>query len=196
MDAAAFVQKELESLQPKRFDYVIHDVFTGGAEPTSLFTYEFLSGLKQLLTPDGTIAINYASDIDLPSTRYVINTIISVFPNCRLFRDIAEEDGAMHVNFVNMVLFCRRTSRPFIFREPVEADYLGTSSRKTYLLPRLEIDLEQFVTRDEKQLLMANETKILHTGKTFEVDRWHNIAARKHWEVMRTVIPPQVWELW
>ena len=196
MDAVIFLQRELDSPQPKQYDYIIHDVFTGGAEPTTLFTYEFLSGLKQLLKPEGTIAINYASDIGLPSTKYVINTIISVFSNCRLFRDVAEEDGAMHVNFVNMVLFCRQTDHPLMFREPVEADYLGTSSRKTYLLPRLEMDLEQYVMRDDKRMLTANKTMILHAAKTFEMDRWHNVAARRHWEVMRTVIPPQVWELW
>jgi spermidine synthase len=40
-----------------QFDYVIHDVFTGGAEPVDLFTYEFLQGLDALLKPDGVVAI-------------------------------------------------------------------------------------------------------------------------------------------
>lgn len=40
-----------------RFDYIVHDVFTGGAEPISLFTLEFLQGLNALLKPEGTIAI-------------------------------------------------------------------------------------------------------------------------------------------
>jgi Spermine/spermidine synthase domain len=40
-----------------RYDYIIHDVFTGGAEPVELFTQEFLSGLKYLLKEDGVIAI-------------------------------------------------------------------------------------------------------------------------------------------
>lgn len=33
------------------------DVFTGGAEPIELFTYEFLTDLSNLLKSDGTIAI-------------------------------------------------------------------------------------------------------------------------------------------
>lgn len=41
----------------KKFDYIVHDVFTGGAEPIDLFTFEFLSNLHSLLTPDGVIAI-------------------------------------------------------------------------------------------------------------------------------------------
>ena len=39
------------------YDYIIHDVFTGGAEPIDLFTREFIMGLSDLLTPDGIIAI-------------------------------------------------------------------------------------------------------------------------------------------
>ncbi len=40
-----------------KYDYIIHDVFTGGAEPVELFTQEFLSGLEYLLKEDGVIAI-------------------------------------------------------------------------------------------------------------------------------------------
>lgn len=39
------------------YDYIVHDVFTGGAEPVDLFTLEFLQGLGALLKPDGVIAI-------------------------------------------------------------------------------------------------------------------------------------------
>lgn len=39
------------------YDYMIHDVFTGGAEPIELFTLEFLVGLSDLLKWDGVIAI-------------------------------------------------------------------------------------------------------------------------------------------
>ena len=41
----------------EKFDYIVHDVFTGGAEPIPLFTLEFLQGLAALLKPDGVIAI-------------------------------------------------------------------------------------------------------------------------------------------
>lgn len=41
----------------KGYDYVIHDVFTGGAEPASLFAVEFLSSLRRTMKPNGSIAI-------------------------------------------------------------------------------------------------------------------------------------------
>lgn len=57
-DAIAFVDEvgEVETERSK-YDYIIHDVFTGGAEPAALFTLEFLEGLSLLLKPDGVIAI-------------------------------------------------------------------------------------------------------------------------------------------
>lgn len=57
-DAVKFVgdmQKAKESRNT--YEYIIHDVFTGGAEPINLFTREFIMGLSDLLRPDGIIAI-------------------------------------------------------------------------------------------------------------------------------------------
>ena len=49
-----------------QFDYIVHDVFTGGAEPIALFTLEFLQNLEALLKPNGVIAI-VCSVLILPS---------------------------------------------------------------------------------------------------------------------------------
>lgn len=54
-DAVGYTRGLAETDQ--RFDYIVHDVFTGGAEPLPLFTLEFLQGLSTLLKPDGVIAI-------------------------------------------------------------------------------------------------------------------------------------------
>ena len=40
-----------------KFDYIVHDVFTGGVEPVDLFTQEFMRGLGDVLADDGVIAI-------------------------------------------------------------------------------------------------------------------------------------------
>jgi spermidine synthase len=41
----------------ERYDYIVNDVFTGGAEPVDLFTFEFLQDLSTILKPGGVIAI-------------------------------------------------------------------------------------------------------------------------------------------
>ena len=56
-DATEFVQRARQAVQPIEYDYIVHDVFTGGAEPVELFTLEFLQGLDALLKHDGVIAI-------------------------------------------------------------------------------------------------------------------------------------------
>lgn len=57
-DAVTYVSRA-QAAGPSRptYSYVIHDVFTGGAEPADLFTEEFIQGLSDLLKPEGVIAI-------------------------------------------------------------------------------------------------------------------------------------------
>ena len=49
--------RENAAARAESFDYIIHDVFTGGAEPVDLFTQEFLASLSAMLKPNGVIAI-------------------------------------------------------------------------------------------------------------------------------------------
>ena len=55
-DATKFVQDE-RGARRGSYDYIIHDVFTGGAEPTALFNSNFLDSLKEMLRDDGFIAM-------------------------------------------------------------------------------------------------------------------------------------------
>jgi len=41
----------------KTYNFIVHDVFTGGTEPIELFTFEFISDLRKLLKDGGSIAI-------------------------------------------------------------------------------------------------------------------------------------------
>ena len=54
----------------EKYDYIVNDVFTGGAEPVDLFTFEFLSDLNTILKPGGVIAIVSSS----PSISNLSNT--------------------------------------------------------------------------------------------------------------------------
>lgn len=55
-DAVTYTS-DLANNTDTKFDYIVHDVFTGGAEPIALFTLEFLQNLDALLKPNGVIAI-------------------------------------------------------------------------------------------------------------------------------------------
>ncbi|KAI1618335.1 S-adenosyl-L-methionine-dependent methyltransferase [Exophiala viscosa] len=183
-DALAFVSNTSSGAS---YDYIIHDVFTGGAEPAELFTMEFLTGLHTLLKPEGVIAINYAGDIAMPAASIIYRTITSVFPSCRVFReDEAPDPNVKPDDFTNMVFFCRKDYRPLTFRKPVEADFLGSGARREYMLPQHEIAPSTFDT----------SVDVLRSGKTKELEKWQAQSAIGHWKVMRTVLPDAIWENW
>ena len=176
------------------YDYIIHDVFTGGAEPVQVFTEEFFSGLNALLKPAGAVVINYAGDLNLPAASHVVRTILSTFPSCRIFREEEAASGSSSSSskptrlpdFTNMVIFCKKTATPVTFRKAVEADFLGSGARRAFLPPKHEIPVESF----------RGQGEILRRGHTKQLEAWHRESAIGHWKVMRTVLPDAVWENW
>jgi hypothetical protein len=88
-----------------------------------------------------------------------------------------------------MVFFCRAHSEaPITFREPVERDFLRSGARKAYLVPKHEILREEFDLKDVGDVLRANNTAML--------EETQQKSAVGHWNVMRTVVPGKIWELW
>ncbi|KIX10575.1 uncharacterized protein Z518_01659 [Rhinocladiella mackenziei CBS 650.93] len=185
-DAVAAV-RSANSSEVNSYDYIIHDVFTGGVEPVELFTAEFLSGLHMLLKPDGVIAINYAGDLMMPAASLIYRTVTSVFPSCRAFReDEAPAPGVKAEDFTNMVFFCRKRVIPVKFRKPMAADFLGSGARREFLLPKHEILPETFEKNGD----------VLKSGNTKQLEQWQAKSALGHWNVMRTVLPDAIWENW
>ena len=183
----------VKTLRNGTYDYIIHDVFTGGVEPLELFTWDFLDNLKGLLTEDGTIAINYAGDLLLPTAASVVSTILAVFPTCRIFRESAPIGSDATEDFTNMVLFCRKSSdESFEFRKATSADFLGTGARKEFLMPQLEVDASSFGIDGQEK----DETKILTKGSIRTLARSQEKSRLGHWRVMRRVISDRVWENW
>ncbi|KAK6424501.1 hypothetical protein LTR95_016388 [Oleoguttula sp. CCFEE 5521] len=192
-NAIPWVQAQ-SKLVPK-YDYILHDVFTGGAEPLALFTTTFLKNLRSLLSPNGIAAINYAGDLSLPLTSLVLNTIDQAFDRqCSAFRDQApppasQADGPAE-DFTNLVVFCRNTPGPISFRQPREADLLRSQSRRQYLLPNPDLAVD-FPFRSSSQ-----SAEVLEDG---DVGKWRaqqQESAARHWRIMRTVLPSRVWELY
>ncbi|KAF5019444.1 hypothetical protein F66182_8552 [Fusarium sp. NRRL 66182] len=177
--------------QSKTYDYIVHDVFTGGAEPVDLFTLEFLQGLGDLLKPDGVIAINYAGDFGLPAPQLIYRTIKQVFPSCRIFRESPREDANVEKwgsDFTNMVIFCRKTPGDVTFRRPDQNDFLRSQVRHALLLPKYEIK--------EQEFLESEATDVLTKNTTSKVTKWHQESAAGHWKIMRSVLPDNIWEQW
>ncbi|PLN75207.1 putative spermine/spermidine synthase [Aspergillus taichungensis] len=187
-DATDFVQRARQAAQPVEYDYIVHDVFTGGAEPVELFTLEFLQGLDALLKHDGVIAINYAGDLNLHPASLAVRTIQAVFPSCRIFREDVPVDNTS--DFTNMVVFCTksRSPEPLRFRESDATDYLGSQFRQAYLVPKHEIDPAVF------QNVHKGGSHVLRAKDTGRLSKAQDRGALEHWGIMRTVMPNAVWE--
>jgi hypothetical protein len=162
-----------------------------------LFTLEFMQGLRDLLTDDGVVAINYAGDLSLGSTRLVLNTIHAVFPACRLFRDqpTPETHAEGDADFINMVVICVKSDHGLgkdgiKFRQPSKKDFLGSIARQNFLLPKEELEVKyEYVKREDGG-------KVMEKKDVGELEKYHREGAVSHWKIMRTVLPAGVWEMW
>lgn len=200
IQGAAYWVKNATASSELKYDYIIHDVFTGGAEPISLFTDAFIQGLRSLLKPNGAIALNYAGGPDQPLTKKVLNTIDVTFEGqCKIYRDTPPEtsettDNKAEVSqdFSNMVVFCRNSPGPVSFRKPIAADYLGSKSRQQYMLPKLGLEI-QF---PRQSFNGWTQSDVLKEGDEGSWSAQQTESAIKHWYIMRKVLPDVVWELW
>lgn len=180
----------------KQYDYIIHDVFTGGAEPLPLFTTSFLASLRSLLKPNGVAALNYAGDLTLPLTAKVLNTIDRAFDgNCALYRDSAPPKSSSPSEpvdtFANYIVFCRNAPGPVAFRQPTAADFLDSISRRQHLYPRPEFAVE-FPLRGKE----SAEKEVLRDEEVGGWKREQEESAKRHWGIMRVVMPGRIWGLY
>ncbi|MDN5753226.1 MAG: fused MFS/spermidine synthase, partial [Nitrosospira sp.] len=79
---------------PHRYDYIMHDCFTGGSEPTHLLTQEMLLELRALLKDRGILALNYvgfATGEGSEAVASVQRTLKSVFPHLRVFTTVKKD---------------------------------------------------------------------------------------------------------
>ncbi|KAL1311580.1 hypothetical protein AAFC00_001697 [Neodothiora populina] len=214
-DAVSWVERTAAASPAVKYDYIIHDVFTGGAEPLSLFTIDFLQNLRSLLAAHGAIALNYAGDLSSPSTNLVLHTINTAFESqCRMFRDqeplMRDQSGSTEEesDFLNMVIFCTNKSPSppsasiplsaddtLTFRNPTEADYLRSQSRRHYLLPRESLELP-FPGAAQMNETAREGFRLLTPANMKNLDKRQIESAKRHWEIMRMVMPAVVWEGW
>lgn len=95
------------------------------------------------------------------------------------------------MDYTNMVMFCRKSPEEFSFRDPVEADFLGSPARRQHLKPQQEIPGSYF-KRGRQQ-----KGEVLRRGHISREMQSSTVAsAAGHWYLMRTVLPDIVWENW
>jgi spermidine synthase len=50
-------RRQIEHSNADKYDYVVHDCFSGGGVPAHLFTLQFWEDLKAIMNPGGVVAV-------------------------------------------------------------------------------------------------------------------------------------------
>jgi hypothetical protein len=119
-DGRKFIENSNE-----KWDYILHDVFTGGSVPAHLFTIEMWNAVKAKLSLNGVVVVvrlclfamlikNIVGSPEDVATRAVMSTLVSSFKYCRGFGDPLDTGtGAKNmVPFSRINLTSRRYSAP------------------------------------------------------------------------------------
>lgn len=117
-DVRNWLQRPMER---DKFDYVIHDCFSGGGVPQHIYTVEFWESLKRVMKPDGVIAVvcsilhmlatfsynidvqNFAGRLATEPARAILLTLQHSFANCRAYHDHQEAEFDESYTFFNIV---------------------------------------------------------------------------------------------
>lgn len=172
--------KWLKSAPDSAYDYVVHDVFTGGAVPASLYSIDTFRLIRRTLRPDGVLALNFVGAPSGPAVRAVSAVrarLDAVWSHVAMF---GEDTNA---SVVNIVFFASDIPQRLTFREFRIEDALGSNLRAHVLdtFSKLRLDDTQIPRLDIKEA----------TDSTLNAGQW--ITAKSHWHAMRTILPAKVW---
>lgn len=83
-----------------RYDLIIHDCFTGGAEPAHLLTVEALAELSRLLTDQGILALNFVG-LSTPGRNRALASVSKTFRHVfHVYEIYASEPGNEFNDFI------------------------------------------------------------------------------------------------
>ncbi|KAI8809720.1 S-adenosyl-L-methionine-dependent methyltransferase [Cladochytrium replicatum] len=183
------------------YDYVLHDVFSGGSVPAQLFTLEAFESIAKVLKPDGILAVNFVGSVQSNATRLVVNTIRKVFPEIELHFEMMPHETEPPLNKSrNMIIYAKMSEGPFIFRQPEDWELNGVPQMYTGMLSRFDltrVDLSRvnFGDSDEEILRDMVDEKAGKKGKTgsaLESEQLKSSVA-EHWHTMQNMLGMEFW---
>lgn len=179
-DALRFVERKQGLVEEERFDYVVHDLFTGCSVPSNLFSVAAWRGVSGLLKKDGVVAVNFVGSVDKTATMatmavgVVYDRLKAEFGNVRVFSD--GHSTRTH----NFVFFASNIKLEF--REAVYGDFLDSVMREKVLK-----EFESFeVSREE---LGGNSS--LPSGLMLRLGQID--TCREHLQLMGKIHPKALW---
>jgi Spermine/spermidine synthase domain len=187
-DGRAFIERAGE-----KWDYIVHDVFTGGSVPKHLFTAEMWSATKAVLSTDGVVAVVRFLYV-LMRIWLARRTIYRLKRLCRHYCHLSS------IVEVFMILWTRRKQAPLIW-------YIPTIANQAIFCAQFPIefrtatkeDFQGSVLREQALSLFKDREITLTTGELLLTDAenglkgWQIKGALEHWRLIRTVLADEVW---
>ncbi|KAF9080750.1 hypothetical protein BGX23_001733 [Mortierella sp. AD031] len=187
-----------------KYDYVIHDVFTGGGVPPSLFSLEALHDIQRIMKPDGVLALNMVGSehpIKSQALNSVRRTLHTAFKHVVAFKE-SPEDGDAYQNIVffaaqfpiefeayNPPSYPTQEEIDFWRKQHQEGGHSGHALRPS--------DMRDWVLGSFQDWALTtpyDPTKgelILDRNNT--LNGMQRMGAEDHWRAMRSLFPLDFW---
>ncbi|KAJ2492055.1 hypothetical protein IWW37_001769 [Coemansia sp. RSA 2050] len=162
------------------YDFIIHDVFTGGSVPAALFSLSAVAQLNRILAPRGVLAMNYVGTLsDTRTLHHIAHTLRSAFAHVRCFAESVEDP----VGVTNMMFFA--SQEPISFAPGALRRAADPDTIRSRVLAGMEAN-EVSVAYDEQSVRLI-------TDAWNPLPKWLAPAAQAHWHAMRGMFPDEYW---
>ncbi|KAF9930804.1 hypothetical protein FBU30_011253 [Linnemannia zychae] len=187
-----------------KYDYVIHDVFTGGGVPPSLFSLEALHDIQRIMRPDGVLALNMVGSehpIKAQALNSVRRTLHTAFKHVIAFKESPDDDDA----YQNIVFFAAQF--PIEFEEYEPPPYPSQEQMRIWkeqhragghsghaLRPSEMRDwiLGSFQEWPLKTPYDPTKGELI-LDKNNTLNGMQRLGAEDHWHAMRSLLPLDFW---
>ncbi|KAI1314309.1 hypothetical protein EDD11_002293 [Mortierella claussenii] len=191
----------IKNAPEQKYDYVIHDVFTGGGVPPSLFSLEALHDIQRIMKPDGVLAMNMVGSenpIKAQALNSVRRTLHAAFKYVVGFKESPEEPDA----YQNMVFFASQIPIEFDQYTPPPFPSEQEMERLKQQGGHIDHALRPSVMRDwvlgsfqDWPLSTPYDASVgeLILDRNNTLNQMQRLGAEDHWHAMRSLLPLDFW---
>jgi hypothetical protein len=162
----------------KKYDFIVHDVFSGGLVPVTLFSIEAWQSIRQIMTREGALAINFVGALTGESTKTVICTLQKVFSN--IFYYPEHPDNVDQVQ--NIIFFVTNHG------DGVEFDFGRYYNKDNY---QYVAELDTFQQAKLQRVAYCVEPVITDANNPLASYQYE--TALQHFHLMRRILPREFW---
>lgn len=182
MDGRDYVEQVARSNGTK-YDYMIHDIFSGGIVMERLFSIQAFQVFKSVLKPkSGVLAVNFVGEVNGVAIKTIVFTLGKVFQHLKLFVEPAPTPEAVILE--NIVIFA--SDSPIEFNKVPTEVLKSVGGIEHYVLSQFE--------SWQSPLPQLNETEwSVITDSENPLAKLQVASALEHWKVMRDLFGRKFW---